>query len=347
MKILGKTKILMVGCALLLALNIFDDDAELSMDALPEIASLVKDDVQRIEMSTATDKVILLKEDGQWIMEAPFKGKADQARINALILNFRKGIPMDALIDSGNEKDYGLDSGNAIVVEMWGEGTEAEISFLLGANSVQGASFLRLSGDDNIYRARVGGRHRYEYSARDWLSQQVLPIQILNLRTVIVEEQGVDILQIEKTESEWLVEGVEQSSVDQERVTEAIQSLLALRIGKRISVEQPTVESRIRLSQNSGEQMILNISGISVGAAVVWIEGSSEFFQVASPALERMLKGKDVFENRRLLEFRDRKQLDMLRFYRDEQNVIVQQDLSNGFWNILEPNNIEDRKSVV
>ena len=150
-------------------------------------------------------------------MISPEKGKADTARIRSLILNFRKPVPMDALIDTNNEKEYGLEGGNALVVEIWTEGGDPKISFLLGADAAEGSSFLRLSGSDAIYRARVGGRRRYAYSPRDWLSQQAVPLDINDVTSISVQGKFGPPYQIDKGVTSWRWMDFPEE-LDQERI---------------------------------------------------------------------------------------------------------------------------------
>ena len=123
-----------------MALNFLSFGQNTELETLPVLSELFKDDISRIEISDPTKKIILSKEDGEWLMISPEKGKADTARIRSLILNFRKPVPMDALIDTNNEKEYGLEGGNALVVEIWTEGGDPKISFLLGADAAEGSS---------------------------------------------------------------------------------------------------------------------------------------------------------------------------------------------------------------
>ena len=77
------------------------------------------------------------------MIKAPFEAKADQARVKAL-LQFRKPIAMDVMLERGEEKQYGLDASHSIVVELWGSEAAPIISFALGYDGTpsNGLSFI-------------------------------------------------------------------------------------------------------------------------------------------------------------------------------------------------------------
>lgn len=341
MKLLLKTNMLLGVFAFLLLLNFFRFGGNAGLDSLPVLSELPKDDISRIEISDATHKIVLSKEEGEWMVVSPQKGVADAARIRSLVLNFRKGIPMDALIDTNNEKEYGLDGGNALAVEIWTEGGEPKVSFLLGADAVEGSSFLRLSGSDSIYRARVGGRRRYAYSPRDWLSQQVIPLDINDVTSVSVQGKFGEPYQINKGASSWEMDGVSASDLDQERIGITLTSLIRLRIGERVEQAEFQPILSIELGTLSEKSIVLQVGEIKAGGALIQVGGQLELYRVASPALERFTKGREYFLDRRLLSLNDRQQLDLIQYSTSTQKIIIQQDLSNNFWKVLEPNNLD------
>jgi hypothetical protein len=341
MKLLLKTKIL--GCIViaLLLLNYLNVGQGHSAKSLPVLEELFKGDISRIEISQASEKIILSKEEGTWVVVSPNKGKADLARIRSLILNFRKPIPMDALIDTNNEEKYGLEGGNALVVELWTEGAEAKVSFLLGADATKSSSFIRISGSDAIYRARIGGRRRYAYSARDWLSQQVIPLELNDITSISTQETSGNGYQIKKGTSLWEIEGIVTDDLDQKRIGTALRSLIRLRIGERVSVVDFVPAFQMELGTTSGAPFQFQIAEVAAGGALLKVVGEEEVYRVASPALERFFQGGQLFLNRKLLSMDDRNSLDLVQFSSKTQKIIIQQDLSNNFWKVLEPTNFD------
>ena len=89
------------------------------------------------------------------------------AEIRALLANFREASPIDARIDDDDLAQYGLDPNHRIVVEIFTDSDQPELSFQIGydVEASSGASFIKLSGSDHIYRGYVGGRKRFEKAA--------------------------------------------------------------------------------------------------------------------------------------------------------------------------------------
>ena len=138
-----------------------------SATALPIIDALTRTDIDRVALTSMGNTITLEQQNGEWVEIAPLTGLADTARINSMIFNFRNPIAMDVLIETDPDqagKAYGLDSSNAITVELWRVGSsEPSISFLLGNDAGRATSFIRLSGDKSVYRANVGGRRRFSH----------------------------------------------------------------------------------------------------------------------------------------------------------------------------------------
>ena len=146
---------------------------------------------------------------------------------------------MDALIDTNEEDAYGLQAGNAIVVEIWTDGNQPTASFLVGNDSSYGSTFVRLSGSDAIYRARIGGRRRYAHATSDWQNQQVLDFQLEDFQSLRVTPQGSSSYQIIR-DNGWKIEPALQGAIDQDRMDRSIKSLSMLRIGERTTLESIT-----------------------------------------------------------------------------------------------------------
>ena len=137
----NKTKFLGIIFLLLLGLNTFEPKSMVA-SSLPQIEGISKNTIQHFELTQLGQKIRFEKQDDVWMITAPFSAKADQARVNALLLQFRKPIIMDALLERGEEKQYGLDASNSIVVEVWSDQSTPIISFSIGFDGSPGSSEL-------------------------------------------------------------------------------------------------------------------------------------------------------------------------------------------------------------
>ena len=215
MKILLKTKLLLIlSVCLVIAVVIELQSASVSGDSLPGLVEILKDDIKRIEITHQGNKVVLEQLESDWVQVAPFNGTADWARIKSMILNFRKGISMDVLVDPNPKDDgklYGLDASTAITVEMWkSDGSSPDLSFELGNDAEAGSSFVRLRESNSVYRAHMGGRRRFAYSASDWLNQRLLQFDLNDL-TAIEVVRGETRYTLIKDEA-WRIQGYDSDN---------------------------------------------------------------------------------------------------------------------------------------
>lgn len=337
MKLVLKTKVLLGLTFVLLAVNVVDRQQQ-TMEELPHIVALAKDDITKIQL-THLGNTIVLEKNIDWQVVSPIQDRGDLARITALILNFRKDISMDALIDTldeSTEKQYGLDPSNSIVVELWGNSISPDISFVLGNDSALGGSFVRLSGSNSVYRANVGGRRRYAYDAGDWVNQQVLGVEASSIQTIAVTSKNQAPYTIYK-DSVWMIDGL-SGSIEQQRLAQAIDSISVMRIGQRL--ENQEFPSALTMSITTPERSIdIAVSEAKEGSSMVAVDGT--VVSVAAAPFERFMKGAEYFVDTRVFDISSRQSLDMIRYKTDLVEIILQQDLSNGFWKVLQPSNID------
>ena len=341
MKFLLKTKVLIASALVFGGLTFWDLKPQVSpKSSLPVIEALIKDDIQRVAL-TSMGNTITLEQSDVWTQVAPLNGLADEARINAMILNFRKPIEMDVLVETDPDKggkSYGLDSSNAIVVEMWGIGdAEPSISFLLGNDTDQGASFIRMSGSKSVYRAHVGGRRRFAHQAGAWLNQRVLQLKMSDISSLTVEGADNPSYTLENGDV-WTARG-EDIPLDVKRLSQAFQTLLLMRIGEEPISDIGEPWMRLTLTQKDGVQEVLEVADpvdrqthVQVGDAI---------YRVPVLPFERFASGIQYFMDKRVFPIRSREELDLIRYKTELTDIVIQQDLADGFWKVLQPSNVD------
>lgn len=344
MKLLLKTKILMfLSVVAFGSVVIALQPKSAFVDALPSLEALTRKDLVRIALTSMGNTITLERQDEGWAQVAPLKGVADMARINAMILNFRKDIPMDVLIESNPEnagRAYGLDSSNAITVEIWsGDSAEPSLSFLIGNDAGQGASFVRISGDKSVYRANVGGRRRFSYTANDWLNQRVFLTEMSELASVEVQSSGHPMYTLENGGDAWTVKGI-TGPLAVSRLAKALQDLLIVR--KSNVVENATITDpwlTMLLQTKDGKKIPVRVAAPVDRLLLVEVNGV--VYQAPALSFEHFARGADYFVDQRVFSIRSRDELDLIRYTTAVTDIIIQQDLSNGFWKVLQPSNVD------
>ena len=341
-----KTKSLFSFSVLMIGLVVWDSSpASTSAESLPIIDAIIRTDIDRVALTSMGNTITLEQQNGQWMEVAPLSGLADIARINSMILNFRNAIPMDVLIETDPQqggKAYGLDSSNAITVELWRVGLDdPSISFLVGNDAGQGSSFVRVSGDKSVYRANVGGRRRFAYSASDWLNQRVFQVQMSDLASIQVASVAHPSYTLQNGE-EWTVVGA-TSPVDVSRLVKALQDLLLVRIGS-VGDETPVQSTEIPwlqmlLTTKDDTQIPVRVDRPQSRQTEIEVNGKR--YQVPVLPFEHFTNGSNYFMDRRVFPVRSREELDLIRYTTATTDIIIQQDLSNGFWKVLQPSNVD------
>ena len=369
MKVQLKTWALLALAVVLLLLNVVDQGSGERLAAqLPSLAALEREQATRIEVSSATEKVILEREEtpeavaelgavGDWLITGPFKGEADQMLVRSIVSQFRKEVPIDVKVDEGNLEDYGLDATNGIVVEIWEGGTDPVLSFTIGFDAPGGSSFIRLSGDDAIYRARVGGRHRYERRAADWRNAVLLGFETEQLASVEVTRpdgggytlvRGAnDALDADglPLPGDWELDPDLGWETDHLAIEAALRTLGNMRAGDLLDggfdggFEPGLARMTLTLVDGSTEGFVLG-SRPADGGAYVKVDGRDEVARVATSAVRVLMAEPSDLRNKTLFNL-DRNLVDTVSLIENQGTILLQQDLSNGLWRLIQPPNMD------
>ena len=337
----SKTKLLAGVFVVLLGLNFVETEPMIS-DALPEIVGVSKDAIMRFELTQLGQKIRFEQENGIWNITAPFEAKADQARVKALLMQFRKPISMDVLLERGEEKSYGLDASNSIVVELWTAESAPIISFSLGFDGASGSSYVRLSDDDAVYRARVGGRHRFDFPHAEWKNQLIFDFQESEVTQFDIRSASIQ-YSLHKEQGLWHMEPNLGWELDQEKTKTTLNRLGSLRIG-RVQTE-PLVRSDLHINMQFAEKNSVEASIALTEYAQIQID--TQVYQSSISVLGRLAKEREFLQDKHILRFQVRTELDTISFLSSNQEIILQQDLSNGLWRVLRPSGMNiDLKSI-
>ena len=342
-----KTKALVVVAIVAMGLNVYTPSGfEPDIAELNSIVALTKDQMTRIELSKAGEKIVLEKDNLMWMVRSPFEDKADQARVMSMILNFRKGISMDVLVDETEQENYGTDATNGIVVEIWGQGTEPDISMTVGFDAGNGSTFVRMSNDPNVYRARIGGRNRYDHQVSEWRNQVLLDFELTDLIRFEVSD-GDDKFALIQDADSWRMEPDPGWALDEEMITEMLEALGRMRIGVNSEQQVGSHSHRLSVELQSGEVRELLVGAQDVRQALVQLEGAEKGVLVAARPIRLSTHDRESYRNKQIFSIVPRQELDTLQFIQGGEEILIQQDLAIGMWSVNRPSNIDlDMKSI-
>lgn len=357
-----KTLLLAAVVAVLGLLNLLPTGRTGAEDALPTLVAVDRDAVSRVEISDAVNKVVLKHEDGAWRVTAPYDAPADEAAIKALLATFRKEIAVDVQVDRDNYDQYGLDAGKGIVFEAWTTSDEPALSFTVGLDANGGSSFVRLSGDTAVYRARVGGRVRYEKEPTAWRNRVLLDFEADQLATMTLTRPDLTLHfgHGPSTEADangapvpgpWTVDPPPDGPVDQKLVSALVLSLGRLKAGAILApgfdggFSPPLATLDVTLEDGATRSLEVG-TRTQDGAAFARLKGGEEVYQVAGNLRTLMLVTPSDLRDRTLFDF-SRDDVDTMILEQPGETVQLRQDLATKLWSVVQPANVDvDIKAV-
>ncbi len=291
------------------------------------------DDVVRLER---------LGDGAKWALTAPLTGPADSAAIREMLKRFRRGIPMQVALGSGNLKEYGLASGSAVRLQITSDAAdEPVVDLYIGADTAGGASFVRFPNSEQVYRAQVGGQRRLLRPARDWRDPSILSFQpdaVVGFRLAVGAEQR---LSFSKGEA-WSIAEDPSFPVDEQTVTEVLSRLGGLRAGRVLPADFPIASEPVLVVdvELAGLDPITASFFVEQGVAYVRRTGRDEVFQVAASVPSRLALPLGAWRDRQFLNI-DRPSILKMTYHDGQNGNYILEQLADSSWKMVEPANVD------
>lgn len=128
---------------------------------IPDIKSLVKEDIGEIKITREGKTLILKKEDTKWVIGEK-KYPADENKVKNMVDTIAELSLSEMVSRSKNYKPYELGDEKKITVKAYKQDKLLR-DFDIGKQaSTYGHTFIRIAGDDNIYHARKSFRGYFD-----------------------------------------------------------------------------------------------------------------------------------------------------------------------------------------
>jgi len=346
-----KSTLLGIASLILVGLAIFDRPIAGDSDSGPSIVAVVNPDhVSRIELSAATHKTILERDSltNQWAITAPIEHSADATRIAQLLAVFRSQITADVTVDEGNLKEYGLDAANGIVVELWTDAKHPAASFTIGADMAGGSSFVRVSGDDTVYRARMGGRRRFAYGPTDWRNRIVVDRQESDIQGVRIEPWNGELFHLirqptdqETGDGPWALDPDPGWDMTPKELTQIVSQIGNMRAANILDDEfdggfSPPA-ANITIMDKDGTETTLAVGRRQEdGVAFVRVEGRTGVYAISAADINLFTGGAATIKDMVLFRV-DESEMDRIIFYQRKLQVDMTRHPETGVWGIVSP----------
>lgn len=351
---LSRTTLTLLAVAALLAvLLLIPGSRHAGQIDLPVISAIDPASVDHITLIRSGQTTVIERDGERWFLRQPLQAEADATTLRQLLQTFSKDIPIDLRIDEGNLEDYQLDDSNNIGLEIFTGGSEPAISLVMGKDLPGGSTVLRLPGSDAVYRARLGGRHRYDVEATDWRNRVLLdiePDQVVGIglespRGVLTftrEPLGNAELEGEVRYGPWQLADNPMFVVDQDTLDMMAGSLARIRASELHAPDYggdiwdvPAASAEVVMTDGTVHrvEVVLAPDG---GAALARVQGKPDVFRVAATWLRRFQWGLLEFRDKTVFDF-SREQVDSIVLEEGGHRVRIQQDLGSKMWRVVEP----------
>ncbi|NOY27813.1 MAG: DUF4340 domain-containing protein, partial [Oligoflexia bacterium] len=367
MRLTSKTWLLLVVAVLLLLANVLKLGGGPTADLLPTIVALRPQQITRIELSNSVRKVVLVPQDDaavaatvdsadpqerSWRLLAPIQAAADQQMIRSLLAAFRQDVPIDVRVDQGNLEDYGLNAGNGIIVELWAGGDLPKVSLTVGSDAPGGSNFIRLSGDDAIYRARVGGRDRFTTRASQWRNRVPLQFSRQDVTRLSLTRPGADPVVLVRQPpapgdavGTWALDPPAPWPVDSEAIEAVLYRLVGLRADEVLAddfaggFDHPLVTATFGLADGSEHSLILG-SRRHPDAAFIRVVGDPAVYRVPRRAVLDLARTRQGLRDKTLITV-NAADIDTIALEEQGRTWMVRQAGGTDHWQVVQPPNVD------
>ena len=349
-----KSAVLALFAVLMTTLAIIDRPSDLPSDAdATVIARINPDHIQRIELSSATAKTILERDTASeaWAITAPFEQPADEARIKHLLAAFRATVVADVTVDAGNLSEYGLDASGGLVVELWTSMGEPAVSFTIGKDLAGGSSFVRLSGDARVYRARIGGRRRFGRDPTAWRNRVVVDREEADIQGLRIEAWSGALLHLLRNpteaqtgDGEWTLEPDPGWGLDAEGLAAVVARVGTMRAANILDdgfdggFSPPA--ATVTIMDKDGTETTLAIGRRQEeGVAFVRVAGRTGVYAVARPDVAPFIEGVSAVIDMTMFKV-DVADMDRLIYYQRTTKVELARNATTGVWGVDKPSGL-------
>lgn len=359
MKIHRATKRLLVLFVFLLGLDLAGLFRSEVAEELPQLPSFIAADVTQVSLSQGDARIEMERTGPRaFSLASPISQPADFGRVNAILSTLYAGVQMAVRVEQGNLEQYGLSGQSAVLVSV--SGTEIAFSFVVGADSAGGTTFVRFPNDDVVYRARIGGRHKYDGSASAWRNHMVVDRPEEAVYQLHVQNEQGEAVHFSRTRQgadntgkaefgpwQWRQKTL---SLDQVAVDDLLRSLTTMRAGDLLSADDAAgfdvPIATVRLALDATEEITLHFH-VTEGGTFVQRTDQDIVYRVAGSITKPLLGSIRSWQDRTLMAFAP-SELDAMVLRDTRLTTRIQRDPSTGELQITEPKGMDtDRRAAL
>ena len=153
-----------------------------AVDTLPALAPI---DPHWLVIDRGDQRLRVEREGDTWHLVLPVQHPAEPAVVHG-VLALAGGVQPLSAVDPRSDAVYGLEGGEQIRVR-WGDDA-GDRTLFVGHDDPTGATYVRLAGDETVYRARIGGRARFALSPLAWQDRTLWRVPASAIQALHVDD---------------------------------------------------------------------------------------------------------------------------------------------------------------
>ncbi len=198
-----------LGLLIVATLLVFQRPGETSSSGLLGEALVHLDSaaIDRIDITTSSDELSLLREGERWLLSSPLRYPADENAV-AAALGASSRMHLKSLVSSNPEKQhlFQVDSSGTLV-RLFERGTE-RAAFRVGkAGSSYTGTYVRQEGSNDVYLADGIITHLFNGNPEQWRDKRILTVKMEEIQTVEFR-YGDTTFVLALQDSVWRIEGI-------------------------------------------------------------------------------------------------------------------------------------------
>jgi Domain of unknown function (DUF4340) len=267
------------------------------------VVAYAYDKVNRIEIDSHRGKVTIERDGPGWKIAAPEALKADTGEVNSFLWKVRDLRAAGFLAEDASAIPRYL-GAPAVTVKLWEEGATEPTTLLLGASGErrggEPAAVAAVAGRGPVMLVPGKTLEELGRTAADLRDRTLFPaFEMGDVKQLLVRAGDKRVVAERRSDSDWRTTGPDRGAAKENRVTEVLISLKALR-WKEIASAKGDEAARYGLDRPEAEVTLVRKDGSEIGSLLVGKEeGAVTYVRLkASPAIYTV-DSKAVAEQRK------------------------------------------------
>jgi hypothetical protein len=331
--------------------------------ALPVLPAVKVDEATKITIGDQIDVLTLQRASpGEpWRIVAPLDYPAEEEMVRDFVKELGRGIAMDARVDAGNLDSYGVDDQHAKRADIWTGGEEPALTVIVGKTAGPKSSFVRLPGDEAVYRADVGTRARFDRPAREWRERSILSVEREDIVSMTIQRSGESLEFMRGASPGPDADGNPQPgafsltnasfAVDADTVELLARALTRMRAGEihnadyAAGFDEPSAVATLRMRDGTEHRVVLGAKA-DEKAAFVRVDDRAEVFRTSAQIRAQLLAPLDSFRDKSVGKL-DRQAIESMSWSESGVTTTLEWNAEKIRWVVTQPANVDaDQKAA-